>query len=85
LRPDGEAYTADDLFGEEGESGLTFSPAGEWPPATYTIWFIPRVEGKGLADNSFVLLPRTTIFLCRNYAFGCRSRSKRREWCSHSA
>ncbi len=47
--------------------------------------FIPRVEGKGLADNSFVLLPRTTIFLCRNYAFGCRFRSKRCEWCSHSA
>src|SRR5438046_7560745 len=36
LRPDGEAYTADDLFGAEGEKcGLTFSPAGEWPPATY--------------------------------------------------
>ncbi len=63
LRPDGEAYTADDLL-----SG-----------------FIPRVEGKGLADNSFVLLPRTTIFLCRNYAFGCRFRSKRCEWCSDSA
>ncbi len=42
-------------------------------------------EGKGLADNSFVLLPRTTIFLCRNYAFGCRFRSKRCEWCSDSA
>ena len=52
LRPDGEAYTADDLFGAEGEKcGLTFSPAGEWPPATYTIWVHPARRGEGFGGQ----------------------------------
>jgi GNAT superfamily N-acetyltransferase len=52
LRPDGEAYTADDLFGEEGEKwGFTFSPAEERPPAIYTIWVHPACRGEGLGGQ----------------------------------
>src|SRR5438132_8023327 len=39
-------------FGEEGEKcGLTFSPAGEWPPATYTIWVHPARRGEGFGGQ----------------------------------
>ena len=83
LRPDGEAYTADDLFGEK--CGLTFSQAEEWTPAIYTMWVHPARRGEGLGGQLVRVLPRTTIFFCRSYAFGCLLRSKRCEWCSGSA
>src|SRR5213078_5211874 len=85
LRPDGEAYTADDLFGEEGESGLTFSPAGEWPPATYTIWVHPARRGEGFGGQLVRAVAAHYDLPLSKLCFRLRFRSKRCEWCSDSA
>src|SRR5436305_14155682 len=59
----------------KARAGLRLVRRGNGLRPTIRSRFIPRAAGKGLADNSFVLLTRTTIFLCRNIAFGCRSSS----------
>jgi len=52
LRPDGEAYTDDELFGEEGqEYGVMFDKTPGRPPAIYTIWVHPAHRGQEIGGQ----------------------------------
>jgi len=52
LKPDGNAYNADELFGEESKKcGVTFDGNLGSPPAIYTIWVHPGHRRKGIGGQ----------------------------------
>ena len=52
LKPDGEAHSFEELFGESSEKcGIRFDPHLGWPPAIYTIWVHSAWRKKGIGGQ----------------------------------
>lgn len=52
LKPGGDAYINDELFGEDGEKcGIKFDRNLDWPPAIYTIWVHPAHRRNGIGGQ----------------------------------